>query len=75
LSAPDGQGLRPAVYPIPQLTIKSEIVLILAEGCCKQASLKLHYSYIVSESREKEVGGSEVQRFRVQRFRVLGSEV
>jgi hypothetical protein len=44
---------------LPLSVIKIE--LILAAGCCKQIISKLQYSYIVSESREKEVA-----RFKVQ---------
>jgi len=38
---------------LPLCEIKIE--LILAAGCCKPTFYKLRYSYIVSESREKEV--------------------
>jgi len=44
---------------LPLFEIKIE--LILAAGCCKQIISELQYSYIVSESREKEV-----ERFKVQ---------
>jgi hypothetical protein len=50
------------------------MVLILAAGYCKQMVLKLHYSYIVSESREKEIRSSQVQGsgIKIQRFNGLG---
>ncbi len=46
-----------------------KIELILAVGCGKQLISKLQYSYIVSESREKEV-----ERFRVKGSRFKCSE-
>ena len=73
---------------LPLFDIKIE--LILAAGCCKQIISKLQYSYIVSESREKEVErfpsspfglrragrvqGSRDQRFRVCVFRELAAD-
>jgi len=56
---------------LPLSDIKIE--LILNAGCCNQIISKLQYSYIVSESR-----GKEVERFRgseVQGSEVQGSEV